>query len=197
MAVPNLVPLLGSISGMLAGPELAQRTAAALGIAGTPAGSLLAGASPKAIGAGIASLGAGAEVDEAVQQALKISASEAGSIGQPNMQMGGAAPMPAAGAPMSPPQTAPGMSAPAAPQQGMPPQGMPQQGMPPQGMPPQGMPQQGMPQQGMPPQMPPQQQPTMNNAFPQVQAPQSLGTGLGTLRPQQRPPMGSMTKGLV
>ena len=188
MAVPNLVPLLGSISGMLAGPELAQRTAAALGIAGTPAGSLLAGASPKAIGAGIASLGAGAEVDEAVQQALKISASEAGSIGQPNMQMGGAAPMPAAGAPMSPPQTAPGMGAPAAPPQGMPPQGMPPQGMPPQGMPPQGMPPQGMP---------PQQQPTMYNAFPQVQAPQSLGTGLGTLRPQQRPPMGSMTKGLV
>ena len=31
MSIPNLVPLLGSISGMLAGPELAQRAASALG----------------------------------------------------------------------------------------------------------------------------------------------------------------------
>ena len=161
MAVPNLVPLLGSISGMLAGPELAQRAAASLGIAGSPAGSLIAAASPKAIGAGIASLGAGAEVDEAVNQALRVTQGEMGAIGQP---------------------VAPGV---------MPPSTPPTGGMAPQPMP------QGMPQQ-MPPQgMPQQPQPTMYNAFPQVQPPQSLGTGLGTLRPQQRPPMGSMTKGLV
>lgn len=188
MAVPNLVPLLGSISGTLAGPQLAQRAAAALGIAGTPAGNLVAGASPSAIGAGIATLSAGAEVDEAMRQALQVSQSQMGTLGQPQMQMGGAAPMPAAGASMSaPPAAAPVTGAPAAPQQM--PQGAAQQAMVQAQQAPQGA-----------PQMPPQQsapQPTMYNPFPQVQAPQSLGTGLGTLRPQQRPQMGSMTNGLV
>lgn len=138
MSIPNLVPLLGSISGMLAGPELAQRAASALGIAGTPAGNLVAAASPKAIGAGIASLGAGAGVDDAVRQALSVSGAEAGNLGQP-LQM-----------PMA-----------------------------------------------QPPQMP-MAQPPAQNAFPQAQQqPASLNTGLGTLRPQQGPAMGPMTKGFV
>lgn len=175
MSIPNLVPLLGSISGMLAGPELAQRAASALGIAGTPAGNLVAAASPKAIGAGIASLGAGAGVDDAVRQALSVSSTEAGSLGQaPQMAM-----------PQMPMSQAPQMPMAQAPQMPMaqPPVQMPM-AQPPAQMP-----------MGQAPQTP---QPTMQNAFPQAQQqPASLNTGLGTLRPQQGPAMGPMTKGFV
>ena len=162
MSIPNLVPLLGSISGMLAGPELAQRAASALGIAGTPAGNLVAAASPKAIGAGIASLGAGAGVDDAVRQALSVSSAEAGGLGQPPVQM------PMVQAPQMPMGQAPQM---------------------PMAQPPVQMPMVQAPQTP---------QPTMQNAFPQAQQqPASLNTGLGTLRPQQGPAMGPMTKGFV
>jgi hypothetical protein len=170
MTVPNLVSQLGSISGMLAGPDLAQRAASALGIAGTPAGDLIAGASPKSIGAGIASLSAGADLDEAVQRALGVTATEMPPQLYPQQPQ-----MPQPQMPMAmPPQMPMGM----APQMGMPPQ-MPM-GMPPQ------MPM-GMPPQQMPSQMP----------MPPQQMPQSLNTGLGTLRPPQGPAMGPMTKGLV
>ena len=171
MSIPNLVPLLGSISGMLAGPELAQRAASALGIAGTPAGNLVAAASPKAIGAGIASLGAGAGVDDAVRQALSVSSAEAGGLGQaPQIVM----PRPAAQMPMS---QAPQM---------------------PMGQPPVPMPMAQPPAQMPMAQVPQTPQPAMQNAFPQAQQqPASLNTGLGTLRPQQGPAMGPMTKGFV
>ena len=178
MSIPNLVPLLGSISGMLAGPELAQRAASALGIAGTPAGNLVAAASPKAIGAGIASLGAGAGVDDAVRQALSVSSAEAGTLGQaPQMAMPQpAAQMPMGQAPQMPMAQAPQMPMTQAPQMPM--------AQPPAQMP-----------MGQAPQTP---QPTMQNAFPQAQQqPASLNTGLGTLRPQQGPAMGPMTKGFV
>jgi hypothetical protein len=178
MSIPNLVPLLGSISGMLAGPELAQRAASALGIAGTPAGNLVAAASPKAIGAGIASLGAGAGVDDAVRQALSVSGAEAGSFGQPPQ-------IPMAQPPQMPMAQPPQMPMAQPPQMPMtqPPAQMPT-GQPPAQMP-----------MGQAPQTP---QPTMQNAFPQAQQqPASLNTGLGTLRPQQGPAMGPMTKGFV
>jgi hypothetical protein len=172
MSIPNLVPLLGSISGMLAGPELAQRAASALGIAGTPAGNLVAAASPKAIGAGIASLGAGAGVDDAVRQALSVSSAEAGSLGQaPQMPMS------------QPPVQMPMAQPPAQMPMAQPPAQMPM-AQPPAQMP-----------MAQAPQTP---QPTMQNAFPQAQQqPASLNTGLGTLRPQQGPAMGPMTKGFV
>jgi hypothetical protein len=180
MSIPNLVPLLGSISGMLAGPELAQRAASALGIAGTPAGNLVAAASPKAIGAGIASLGAGAGVDDAVRQALSVSGAEAGNLGQaPQIVM----PKPAAQMPMS---QAPQMP------MGQPPVPMPM------GQPPAQMPMTHPPAQMPMTQVPQTPQPAMQNAFPQAQQqPASLNTGLGTLRPQQGPAMGPMTKGFV
>lgn len=170
MSIPNLVPLLGSISGMLAGPELAQRAASALGIAGTPAGNLVAAASPKAIGAGIASLGAGAGVDDAVRQALSVSGAEAGNLGQPLQ-------MPMAQPPQMPMSQAPQM---------------------PMGQPPVPMPMAQPPAQMPMAQVPQTPQPAMQNAFPQAQQqPASLNTGLGTLRPQQGPAMGPMTKGFV
>lgn len=173
MSIPNLVPLLGSISGMLAGPELAQRAASALGIAGTPAGNLVAAASPKAIGAGIASLGAGAGVDDAVRQALSVSSAEAGGLGQPPVQM------PMVQAPQMPMGQAPQMP----------------MGQPPVQIP---MPMTQPPAQTPMTQAPQTPQPTMQNAFPQAQQqPASLNTGLGTLRPQQGPAMGPMTKGFV
>ena len=102
MAVPNILPLLGSISGMLAGPELSQRVSAALGIAGTPAGNLVASASPKSIGAGIASLAGGARMDDTVRQVLSMTASEAGSVGQPQMPMGQQPQMPMGQPPQMP-----------------------------------------------------------------------------------------------
>ena len=190
MALPSLVPLLGSMAGMLAGPEIGVAAASALGISGTPAGSLMAQASPKSIGAGIASLAAGGGADEAVQNALRMSQDQMGTLGQPQV-MPGAMPSPPLSGGMAP-QMPQGM-APQIPQ-GMPPQMPPQmpQGMPPQGMPPQ-MPQmpQGMVQQG------PGDPTQILAPRPMPQQPASLNTGLGTLRPQQGPVMPPMMKGFV
>lgn len=202
MAVPSLVPLLGSMAGTLAGPGIGAAAASALGLQGSPAGNLMAQASPKSIGAGIASLAAGGGMDEAVQQALRMAQDQMGNLGQPPVgQQGmpmGQPPMGQQGMPMAQPPMGgmpmgqPPMGQPPMPQPptGQPPMGQPPMGGMPMGQPPMG----GMPQQGMgsptqilaprpAPQAPPQ--------------PASLSTGLGTIRPNQGPAMPPMMKGFV
>ena len=187
MPLPALVPLLGSIAGTLAGPGIGAAVASALGLGGTAAGGLIAAAAPKAIGAGIASLAAGASVPDAVQQVMQ---------GQPGMGAGGQPSAPMGGGIFAPQQmtSAPASYAPQQPLQSLAP-AMPMGGQPqPQMQPAMGAPQPQLsdilaPQAGVPTPQPFGQQ------IPNVR--QSLNTGLATNRPQARPGMGSITRGIV
>lgn len=194
MPLPALIPILGSIAGTLAGPGIGAGVVSALGLGGTAAGSLIAAAAPKAIGAGIASLAAGASVPDAVQQVMQA---------QPRMGAGGGqgvAPGSAMFAP-PPPTSVPAAYSPAQPLQSVAPsmgmgmsmggpQPQPQQQM--QG--PAGMP---SPTQILAPQ-PQAQMPQMLQMGPQQPSqPPSLGVGLGALRGRSGPAMPPMMKGFV
>ena len=186
MPLPALIPLLGSIAGTLAGPGLGAGVASALGLGGTAAGSLIAAAAPKAIGAGIASLAAGASAPDAVQQVMQAQPGVGGSQRMPTAA-GGIFTAP-------PPTSAPAMYAPPTPIQSLP----QQQAILPQELMPQGVSPQGPMGGGMP--TPTQilaPQPQVPGAMGSAPQPASLNTGLGSLRGRSGPAMPPMMKGFV
>jgi len=109
MVLPLLAPLFGNLAASMI-PSLGASVAGAVGAAGSM-GPLVAAAAPKAIGAGIGSLLAGASTGDAATNALGFAAEALGPTGptgpmqqpmqQPQMpppQMGGGAqPMPGMG----------------------------------------------------------------------------------------------------
>ena len=205
MPLPALVPILGSIAGTLAGPGIGAGVASALGLGGTAAGSLIASAAPKAIGAGIASLAGGANVPEAVEQVMQKQPGVGEGQGTAATGSGMFTPPPATTNPAAYSPSTPLQSTPS-PQQsmamGMPPQQQPA-GMPPQ-QPPMGMGAQqpmgvGAGNPTLSDILSPRPQPPAASPFgPQMQNQrQSLSTGLASVRPQQRPAMGSITRGIV
>jgi len=205
MPLPALVPILGSIAGTLAGPGIGAGVASALGLGGTAAGSLIASAAPKAIGAGIASLAGGANVPEAVEQVMQKQPGVGEGQGTAATGSGMFTPPPATTNPAAYSPSTPLQSAPS-PQQpmsmGMAPQQQPA-GMPPQ-QPPMGMGAQqpmgmGAGNPTLSDILSPRPQPPAASPFgPQMQNQrQSLSTGLASVRPQQRPGMGSITRGIV
>jgi len=179
--------------------------ASALGLGGTAAGSLIASAAPKAIGAGIASLAGGANVPEAVEQVMQKQPGVGEGQGTAATGSGMFTPPPATTNPAAYSPSTPLQSAPS-PQQpmsmGMAPQQQPA-GMPPQ-QPPMGMGAQqpmgmGAGNPTLSDILSPRPQPPAASPFgPQMQNQrQSLSTGLASVRPQQRPAMGSITRGIV
>lgn len=97
MVLPLLAPLIGNFAASMI-PSLGASVAGAVGAAGA-AGPLIAAAAPKAIGAGIGSLLAGASAGDVAMNALSFGAQAfgGGGSGATNTVMASQGPPPAAG----------------------------------------------------------------------------------------------------